>query len=69
MLLVALPIIIGLFFLGGDLLLFIYQNPSFAEAAVALNVVAFTLIGTSFTQTRSAICLWQMVLSGLTCVK
>ncbi len=53
LLLVALPIIIGLFFLGGDLLLFIYQNPSFAEAAVALNVVAFTLIGTSFTQPLS----------------
>jgi O-antigen/teichoic acid export membrane protein len=53
LLIVALPIIVGLFFVGSDLLLFVYQNPSFAQATVALNVVACTLIGTSFTQPLS----------------
>jgi O-antigen/teichoic acid export membrane protein len=50
---VALPVIVGLFFIGDDLLLFVYNNPSFAGATVALNVVAFTLVGTSFNQPLS----------------
>lgn len=47
---VALPIIVGLSFIGGDLLIFVYHNLSFAEATVALNVLALTLITTSFGQ-------------------
>jgi O-antigen/teichoic acid export membrane protein len=50
---VALPLIIGLFFIGGDLLLFIYRDPSFAQTTVALKVVALTLITISFIQPLS----------------
>jgi O-antigen/teichoic acid export membrane protein len=50
---VALPLIVGLFFIGDDLLLFIYRDPSFAQMTVALNVVALTLITISFIQPLS----------------
>jgi O-antigen/teichoic acid export membrane protein len=53
LLLVALPLIVGLFFIGGDLLIFIYHDPSFAKATIALNVLALTLIPSSFSRPLS----------------
>jgi O-antigen/teichoic acid export membrane protein len=50
---VALPLIVGLVFIGGDLLIFIYRDPSFAEATVALNVLALSLITSSFSRPLS----------------
>ena len=50
---IALPLIVGLVFIGGDLLIFIYRNPSFAEATVALNVLALSLITSSFSRPLS----------------
>ncbi|OKH41529.1 polysaccharide biosynthesis protein [Calothrix sp. HK-06] len=47
---VALPLIIGLFFIGGDILTLIYGSPKFAQAAVPLNVVALGLVVASFTR-------------------
>jgi len=45
---VALPFVIGLFFIGRGLLVLVYQDSSFAEANVALNVVSLGLIASSF---------------------
>ncbi len=53
LLIVALPFIVGLFLIGSDLLVFVYRNPRFAEAAVALNVVAVGLIGLCFIRPLS----------------
>jgi O-antigen/teichoic acid export membrane protein len=53
LLIVALPLIVALFFIGGDLLIFIYRDPSFAKATVALNVLALTLITSSFSRPLS----------------
>ncbi len=47
---VALPLIIGLFFIGGDILTLVYGNPKFVEAAIPLNVVALGLVVASFTR-------------------
>lgn len=47
---VSLPFIIGLFFIGTDILIFVYGNHSFAEAAVALKVLALGLLLASFIQ-------------------
>jgi O-antigen/teichoic acid export membrane protein len=48
LLLMALPLLVGVWFTGSDLLLFIYRNRGFAEAAPALVVVVVGLIGVSF---------------------
>jgi O-antigen/teichoic acid export membrane protein len=53
LLIVALPLIVGLFFIGGDLLIFIYGTPSFSQATVALNVLSLTLITSSFSRPLS----------------
>jgi O-antigen/teichoic acid export membrane protein len=50
---VAIPFIIGLLFVGGNLLTLIYHDPSFAKATVALNLVSFGLIAGSFSQALS----------------
>lgn len=47
---VALPIIIGLTFVGGEILVFVYGDPEFAEGALALSIVAFCLSIASFTR-------------------
>jgi O-antigen/teichoic acid export membrane protein len=47
---VGLPLIIGLLFMGGDILTLAYGNPSFAEGAVAMNVIAVGLVVTAFTR-------------------
>lgn len=53
LLIVALPFIVGLLFVGRDLLVLLYRDPSFAEATVALNVVALGLIAAAFTRPLS----------------
>jgi O-antigen/teichoic acid export membrane protein len=47
---VALPIIIGVSFIGGEILVLVYGNPEFAQAALAFNIVAFALFVASFTR-------------------
>jgi O-antigen/teichoic acid export membrane protein len=47
---VGLPLIIGVLFMGGDILTLVYGNSRFAEAALAMNVVAVGLVVTAFTR-------------------
>ncbi|MEM9925445.1 MAG: oligosaccharide flippase family protein [Cyanobacteria bacterium P01_D01_bin.50] len=49
LLIVALPLIVGLAFIGKDLLVLLYHDPSFAEAEFALNVFTLGLFAASFT--------------------
>ncbi|MBW4493464.1 MAG: oligosaccharide flippase family protein [Oscillatoria princeps RMCB-10] len=58
---VALPLLLGLYFIGGNLLIFIYRDPSFAEATAALKVVALGLVAVSFIRPLSSL----LVASGL----
>jgi O-antigen/teichoic acid export membrane protein len=53
LLIVALPFIVGLLFIGQDLLIFVYRNPSFANATTALNLMAFGLIASALTRPLS----------------
>jgi O-antigen/teichoic acid export membrane protein len=55
LLLVALPLIIGLVFVGQNLLVLLYHNPKFAQAHTALNLLAFGLITSCFTRPLSYI--------------
>lgn len=48
LLMVALPFITGLFFIGHDLLLFVYRDPKFADATFALNIISLGLIVSCF---------------------
>ncbi|HAA27808.1 MAG TPA: polysaccharide biosynthesis protein [Cyanobacteria bacterium UBA8553] len=48
LLIVALPFIVGLFFIGRELLVLMYRDPVFADAAFALNIVSLGLISTAF---------------------
>lgn len=58
---VALPFIIGLFFIGGDLLVFLYGDESFAAATIALQIIAVELIATCFIRPLS----YSLVANGL----
>ena len=53
LLMVALPLVLGIFFFGKDLLILLYQEQSFAEAQFALNVFAIGLISSSFIRPLS----------------
>ncbi len=55
LLLVALPLIIGLLFIGQDLLVLLYHNPKFAQANTALSLLAFGLITACFSRPLSYI--------------
>jgi O-antigen/teichoic acid export membrane protein len=50
---VACPVIVGLFFIGRGLLIFVYSDPSFADATLALNVVGWGLVASAFTRPLS----------------
>jgi O-antigen/teichoic acid export membrane protein len=50
---VALPFIVGLLFIGRGLLVLLYQDPSFAGATVALNMISLGLITSSFARPLS----------------
>jgi O-antigen/teichoic acid export membrane protein len=41
---ISLPFLVGIFFIGDQLLLFIYQDPSFAKEAIVLHLVSLSLI-------------------------
>ncbi len=49
----ALPYAIGLFFIGKDLLFFVYRNASFSEAGTALGLLSLSLITTSLSKPLS----------------
>lgn len=49
----GIPFFIGSLFLGYEALLFIYEDPKFAEANLILNIIAFTTITGSFSRTFS----------------
>jgi O-antigen/teichoic acid export membrane protein len=53
LLIVALPLFIGIVFVGRDLLIFVYRDPGFAEAAIAFKVIALSPIAVSFTRPLS----------------
>ncbi|MDY6902339.1 MAG: flippase [Cyanobacteriota bacterium] len=53
LLIVALPLIVGLGFVGKDLLVLLYHDPSFAEAQLALNIFSLGLIASSFVRPLS----------------
>jgi O-antigen/teichoic acid export membrane protein len=50
---IGLPFSIGIMFYGSDLLLFVYQKPSFLEAAMLLKIVAVAIVISTFSQTFS----------------
>jgi O-antigen/teichoic acid export membrane protein len=41
---ISLPFLVGIFFIGDRLLLFIYHDPSFAKEAIILHIVSLSLI-------------------------
>ncbi len=47
---VALPIVVGLRFIGADLLVFVYRDPDFADAALALSIVTVGMVASSFNR-------------------
>lgn len=50
---VAFPFVIGLLFVGKDLLLLVYRDPSFLQAALPLNLISIGMLFTSFTRPLS----------------
>ncbi|MDZ8240401.1 MAG: oligosaccharide flippase family protein [Nostoc sp. ChiQUE01a] len=52
LLIIALPLSVGLLFIGKNLLTFIY-NPSFAQGSLALSIIAVSLIFLPFNQSLS----------------
>ncbi len=53
LLLVALPLAIALYFIGGDLLVFLYRNTGFAMAEGALKILSLVLVATAFIRPLS----------------
>lgn len=50
---IGLPFFIGLLFFGRELLLFLYKDPSFAQATVILHIVSLSLITSNFSRSFS----------------
>jgi O-antigen/teichoic acid export membrane protein len=59
--LVALPFIVGMLFIGRELLVFIYRDAEFAEAAPILNIIAFGMIAMALIRALS----YLLVANGL----
>ncbi len=53
LLIIALPFIVGLLFIGNDLLILIYKDSSFTQATFALNMIALGLIASAFNRPLS----------------
>ncbi|MFN6572455.1 flippase [Dendronalium sp. ChiSLP03b] len=53
LLIVVLPFIIGIFFIGQDLLILLYKDGNFAQAALALNIIAIGLLTSAFSRPLS----------------
>jgi O-antigen/teichoic acid export membrane protein len=49
----GLPFLIGILFHGSELLLFIYQKPSFAEAGIILDIISVAIVTLTFSQVFS----------------
>jgi O-antigen/teichoic acid export membrane protein len=47
---ISLPFLVGIYFIGDRLLLFIYQNPSFTDRAVILHIISLSLITAAFSR-------------------
>jgi O-antigen/teichoic acid export membrane protein len=58
---ISLPFLVGIFFIGDRLLLFIYQDPSFAKEAIILHIVSLSLI----TGASSRIFSYLLIANGL----
>jgi O-antigen/teichoic acid export membrane protein len=55
LLIVAFPFMIGIKFIGADLLVLVYKESNFAQAATALNIIAIGLVATAFIRPLSYI--------------
>lgn len=53
LLLLALPMFVGILFFSRDLLLFVYKDPSFANASITLCIVSFGMITRAFNKPLS----------------
>ncbi len=50
---IGLPFFLGLLFFGKELLLFIYKDPSFAQAIIILHIISLSLITSNFSRSFS----------------
>jgi O-antigen/teichoic acid export membrane protein len=57
----GLPFLIGILFHGSELLLFIYQKPSFAEAGIILDIASVAIVTLTFSQ----VCSYVLIANGL----
>jgi O-antigen/teichoic acid export membrane protein len=57
----GLPFLIGILFHGSELLLFIYQKPSFAEAGIILDIASVAIVTLTFSQ----VCSYVLISNGL----
>ena len=55
LLIVAFPFMIGIKFIGANLLVLVYKESNFAQAAIALNIIAIGLVATAFIRPLSYI--------------
>lgn len=58
---ISLPFLVGLYFVGGDLLHLVYGNPAFSAVTPALRIAALMLLLSPFTRTLS----YLLVANGL----
>jgi O-antigen/teichoic acid export membrane protein len=47
---ISLPFLVGIFFIGNRLLLFIYEDPNFAKEAIVLHIISLSLITGAFSR-------------------
>ncbi len=57
----GLPFLIGILFHGSELLLFVYQKPSFAEAGIILDIASVAIVTLTFSQ----VCSYVLISNGL----
>lgn len=57
----GLPFLIGVLFHSSELLLFIYQKPSFAEAGIILDIASVAIVTLTFSQ----VCSYVLISNGL----
>jgi O-antigen/teichoic acid export membrane protein len=47
---ISLPFLVGMFFIGDRLLLFVYKDPSFSSQAIILHIISLSLITGAFSR-------------------
>jgi O-antigen/teichoic acid export membrane protein len=52
---ISLPFLVGIFFVGDRLILFIYQDPSFVKEAIVLHIISMALITGGFSKIFSCL--------------